>query len=179
MQSPPLDVASLYAAHSDYVWTRLYYLGVHTDDLEDMLQEVFLVVHRRIHTCDGGARIKPWLFAICVRVASTYRRRAHRRREHIVDMTEDQLPGPGDVNPEEVATNRQAYAKAASILDGMDLDKRAVFILFEIERRPCQEISALMGIPVGTVYSRLHAARKFFETGVAALLAAERTGGSR
>jgi RNA polymerase sigma-70 factor (ECF subfamily) len=70
---------------------------------------------------------------------------------------------PSSARPDAELARRQAQDSARAILDRMDLAKRAVFLMFEIEGMSCQEIASEIGVPVGTVYSRLHGARAFFE----------------
>ena len=164
---PRLDAGEIHRAHADFVWKTLFRLGVREADMEDTLQEVFLVVHRRLDSYDGIAKLTTWLFGICMKVTSDYRRRAHRRREQLVQDGMDTMPATDDATPEDAAAAQQARATLARILDGMELEKRAVFVMFELDRMACSDIAGVMGIPVGTVYSRLHAARKAFEEAVA------------
>jgi len=172
-----LDVSDVHARHADFVWATLHRLGVREADLPDMLQEVFVVVHRRGHTFDGSSRLTTWLFGICLRVATAYRRRAHIRREQLVEHVPEEVDE--ERTPEEVAAARRAQAQLERILDSMELEQRAVFVMFEVEEMPCAEIASVVGIPVGTVHSRLHAARKSFERTLARLQAADRRGGAR
>lgn len=151
--------AAVYAEHADLVWATLQRFGVPHADLEDAFQDVFIVVQQKLDRFDGAARLSSWLFSICRRVASTHRRRARRDRDRTSETSADDTPDAA-LGPEQHAENRQAQAQLARALDGMDLDRRAVFVMFEIEEMPCDEIAAIMGVPVGTVYSRLHAARK-------------------
>lgn len=158
----PADVAAVYAIHGDFVWASLQRLGVHGADLHDVLQEVFLVVHRRLHTFAGNASMTTWLFGICLRVVAGYRRRAHRRRERLSEGVIEQA-GPDGDNPESAAIAGQACKRLNAILDELDLERRAVFVMFEIDEMSCEEIATTLGVPVGTVYSRLHRARKDVE----------------
>jgi RNA polymerase sigma-70 factor (ECF subfamily) len=167
-----LDVLSIHEEHADFVWRTLQRLGVRDADVEDQLQEVFVVVHHRLHTFDESARMTTWLFGICMRVASAYRRRAHRRREQVVaDVPEEGLIDEG--GPEHDAAARQARERLIEILDLMDLEKRALFVMFELDELPCDEIASVLGVPVGTVHSRLHAARKDFQAALARFSARE------
>ena len=163
-QTAAPDVTAIHAAHADFVWSALQRFGVRDRDLEDALQEVFIVVHRRLDSYDGVSKITTWLYGIAMRVAAAFRRRAHVRREQAVE----EVPEPDDehLTPEELASRKQARATLDTILDGMDLDRRAVFVMFEIEEMSCEEIAGVVGVPVGTVYSRLHKARKEFATAV-------------
>ncbi|MDP9151148.1 MAG: RNA polymerase sigma factor [Myxococcota bacterium] len=167
------DVLSIHEQHAEFVWLSLQRLGVPRNDVEDLLQEVFVVVHKRLSSFDGSARMTTWLYGICLRVASTHRRRAYRRHEHIVA----QVPEGSTLNeasPEVAAVSRQAQERLQSVLDGMDLEKRALLVMYELDELPCEEIAEMLSIPVGTVYSRLHVARKAFQEAMARLQTRER-----
>jgi RNA polymerase sigma-70 factor, ECF subfamily len=158
----PRDLASIHQEHADFVWRSLQRLGVRDADVEDVLQEVFLVVHRRLSTFDDSARITTWLFGIAIRVAAGYRRRAFRRREQsVADLPEQATPE--ERSPEQAAATGQAQARVRAALDLMDLEKRAIFVMFEVDEAPCEEIAEMLSIPLGTVYSRLHSARRAFQ----------------
>ena len=168
----PLDVTAIHAAHADFVWATLQRFGVRDADLEDMLQEVFIVVHRRLDSFDGVSRITTWLYGICMRVAAAHRRKAHVRRERAVEeVPEENMDRTGQESPEEAAMRKQGRERLEEILDSMDLERRAVFVMFEVEELSCDEIAALSGVPVGTVYSRLHKARKEFESALSRIKA--------
>jgi RNA polymerase sigma-70 factor (ECF subfamily) len=164
-----MDLLSIHDAHAEFVWLSLQRLGVRDADIEDLLQEVFIVVHQRLHTFDGSSRMTTWLFGICLRVAAAHRRRAHVRRElAVADFPEDAATTP---DPENAMAAKQAQARLAEVLDSMDLDKRALFVMSEIDELPGDEIAEVLGVPVGTVYSRLHAARKAFDAALARIQA--------
>src|SRR6185369_8078226 len=80
----PLALADIYAEHTEFIWKTLYRLGVREHHVEDVFQEVFVVVLRRLSSFDGRAAMTTWLFGICLRVARGYRRRAYFRREQAV-----------------------------------------------------------------------------------------------
>jgi RNA polymerase sigma-70 factor, ECF subfamily len=164
LTEPALDVRAVYEAHGDFVWMALQRLGVRGADLEDVFQEVFVVVHKRLHTFDDRGPLTGWLFGISVKVAAAQRRRAHVRREHLVESLAE-TASAGD-NPEDQAARGQAHEELLTLLDALDFDKRVVFVMFELEEMSCEDIAAALGIRVGTVYSRLHAARKAFEKAV-------------
>lgn len=156
-----IALAELYEAHFERVWRWLHGLGVRTADLEDATQEVFVVVHRKYGEFAGRSQVTTWLYGICFRVAASFRRRAHVRRETATDDMEsvqtDTPPTPHDHLAE-----RQRAALAQEILDGLDDDKRAVFVLYELEEHTLKEIAAMLGCPLQTVHSRLTAARERF-----------------
>jgi len=161
-ESPPPTVKSIYKEYARFVWLTLQRFGVHSTDVADLAHDVFVVVHRRIGTFDNTSRMTTWLFGICLRVAANYRRRQRRTlseaalRAHVND---EAVQVPVD----EVLARRQASADAERVLAQLSLEKRAVFVMFEIENLSCQEIADLMGIPIGTVYSRLYGARAQIE----------------
>jgi RNA polymerase sigma-70 factor (ECF subfamily) len=159
------EVARIYEVHAPFVWATLQRLGVRDADLEDVLQEVFVVVHQKVGTFDGSSKVTTWLFGIAMRVASAYRRRGFRRHETSVAETPE--PEARQDSPEASYAAAQSRQRLDGLLDELDLDKRAVFVMFEIDEMPCEEIAQIVGVPVGTVYSRLHAARKDFQKALA------------
>jgi RNA polymerase sigma-70 factor (ECF subfamily) len=161
---PSLDV--VYAECADYVWRMLQRLGVRRADLQDVCHDVFLIAHRRFAEFDGRLKANPWLFGICLRVAANYRRRARFRYEQAGSEHDGDAAAvrasPAE-RPDHQVARLEAQRHAQTILDGMDPAKRAVFVMFELEGLSCQVIADQLGVPVGTVYSRLHAARSIFE----------------
>ena len=168
----PLDVLAIHDAHAGFVWCSLQRLGIRPSDLDDVSQEVFIVVHKRLHTFDGSSQITTWLFGICLRVAAAHRRRAWFRRETPSAELPDEDGLPDSQRPDELVAARQAHATLGRVLDAMDLEKRAVFVMFEIDELPTEDIAVMLGVPVGTVWSRLHAARKQFQAKLSRLGAA-------
>jgi RNA polymerase sigma-70 factor (ECF subfamily) len=163
----PADLESVYDTCAKYVWVSLQRLGVRHTDLEDVSHDVFLIAHRRFKEFSGTVKVNSWLFGICLRVAANYRRRARFRYELSAGaVTPDEgvvSTAPAAGRPDQQALRREAEQRAQSILDAMDLTKRAVFLMFEIEGLSCQQIADELGVPVGTVYSRLHGARHYFQ----------------
>ena len=148
-----LTATDVYRQHADFVWRVLQHLGMRPPDLEDVAQEVFVVVHRKLGTFDGSSRLTTWLFGICLRVVDRHRRRAHFRYE----QRGHDAPERVDTHtPEDRLAERQKHELLQRALDRLTLEHRAVFVLFELEGRPCAEIAELLGVPVGTVHSRLH-----------------------
>lgn len=165
----PADLREIHDAHGDFVWRSLQRMGVRDADLADVYQEVFLVIHQRLHTFDGSARLTTWLFGVCLRVASQHRRRAWVRRERPTDAPDarvDTAPAP-----DEALDARQRADRLRALLDALDPERRAVFVMYEVDGMTCEEIAAVVGAPLGTVYTRLRAARKDFEQAAARLRA--------
>lgn len=157
----PRDVAEIVDLHGDFVWRTLQRLGISDAHLEDVFQEVLLVVHRQVGAFEGRAKTTTWLFSICVRVASTYRRKAWFRRERpTLELPDGPSPAPG---ADELLVDAEERRTLRAVLDLMAPEKRAVFVMFELDELPCEAIAEMLGIPVGTVHSRLHNARQDFQ----------------
>ena len=149
--------AEVFGEHAPYVWRVLRRLGVAEADIEDVCQEVFVVVLRKLDDFEGRSKLRTWIYGICIRTASDYRRRAHRRREVVTD----ELPDRG-VAPEQADQLQQREARALldAALEQLDENRRAVFVLYEIEDLPMADVAEALGSPLQTAYSRLHAARR-------------------
>ena len=172
--TPEVDVPSfdeVYAAHVAFVWRVLRTLGVGDGQLEDAVQDVFVVVHRRLPEWQGRAAITTWLFAIARRVASAHRRRAGTQR---TEPRVDEPSGGADTFAE--LSRAEAAAAVVAILQQLDDDKRLVFALVELEQLPVPEVARMLGLKLNTAYSRLRLARAAFE---AAAQAARARGGGR
>jgi RNA polymerase sigma-70 factor (ECF subfamily) len=166
--------ASVYAAWAKFVWLSLQRLGVRRADLDDVCHDVFVVVQRKLPEFDQRAKLQTWLFGICTRVAANYRRRAYIRYEDLAggdDSESTTIAGPESRRPDREIERQRSLSLAEAILGRMSPVKRTVFVMFEIEGINCPEIAAELGLPIGTVYSRLHSARKFFVTESARLRA--------
>ena len=155
-RTPQYSLRQVFEEHASFVWRSARHLGVREADLDDVCQEVFLTVHRKLEGFEGRSSLRTWLYGICLRVASDHRRRAHVRREVAVST-----PPPRIVEPEQATTlaRQQARRRLAGILDQLDEDKRAVFVLYEIEELTMKQVAEVVGCPLQTAYSRLHAAR--------------------
>ena len=151
-----IDTASVFREHAAYAWRVLRRLGVEERDVEDVCQEVFVVIHRRLPEFEGRSSLRTWVYGVCVRVASDYRRRAGHRREIVTDEPPEQ---ESKDDPHHALAGSQARAQLDAILSQLDDDKRAVFVLHEIEQVTMSEIAEAVGCPLQTAYSRLHAAR--------------------
>ena len=164
--SERFDIRAIYDAHGNFVWLSLQRLGVRPADMEDVAQEVFMIVHRRLDSFDRMTRITTWLFGICLRVAANYRRRRRWTREVLTGNSTDDRPSLVAA-ADDLLARRDDRHLAEWALGRLDLEKRATFVMFEVEALPCEEIAKIMNVPVGTVYSRLHAARRQLEKVIA------------
>jgi RNA polymerase sigma-70 factor (ECF subfamily) len=169
-----LDAETLFRRHADFAANFLHRLGAPAPEIDDLVQEVFLVAHRRggFVQC-GAARPTTWLAEIAIRVASVNRRRTRRSKEDPATAVLSQVHSD-DVSAVRVVEANEAMRRVQRALDCLDDEKRAAFILYELEGESCSAIAAGLGIPVGTVYSRLHKARKEFMKAHERLLKRER-----
>jgi RNA polymerase sigma-70 factor (ECF subfamily) len=162
MRVPHADFRALYEAHFDFVWRSLRRLGVREPDATDQAQKVFLTAHAKLDGFEGRSRLSTWLFAICQRVASDYRRSAPIRREVTTDAAEIDLHAAWHDDAAAKSESGQRARVAEAILNKLPESQRMVFVLFELEEMSGLEIAELLGISVGTVRSRLRIAREVF-----------------
>lgn len=157
---PPLTFDVVYDECVDFVWRSLKSLGVRDLALDDAVQDVFLVVHRRLAEFEHRSAIQSWVFGIALRVARDVRRREARKGglAPLDFEVVDHSPGP-----HEDAANAETLREVAMVLQALDENKRAVFILAEIEQWTAQEIAQTLGANVNTVYARIRAARREFD----------------
>jgi RNA polymerase sigma-70 factor (ECF subfamily) len=139
-------------------WVRA--LGAPEADLEDVTQEVFVVVQRTLPGFDG-ANLPGWLYRIASRQVKDHRRRAWFRNLFLRprDVPLDEVAA-GSPSPAELLERRQMERQLEALLAKLSAKRRAAFVLFEIEGYRCEEIAALENIPVATVWTRLHHARR-------------------
>ena len=151
------SLSSIVAKYRRFAVHALTQLGVEQAELDDAAQEVFMVVHRRLPEYCERQKLKAWLYAICVRVAHSFRRRRARSREHL------------SANPPElVATTcqferfarRQEIEQAEQLLLAMPECQRAVFLLYVVQELPMSAVSARLNCRLQTGYSRLSKARE-------------------
>jgi RNA polymerase sigma-70 factor (ECF subfamily) len=168
-ECPSFD--AIYHEHFAFVWRSLRRLGVGADALDDALQDVFLVVHRRLGDFEGRSALRTWLFGIVRHVAADRRRAARRLRAAGLagDPPEHELPAPSEASPALGAEHRQALRQLYAMLEQLSDERREVLILADLEGLSVPEIARSLGVNVNTVYTRLRAARRQFEDAVAAL----------
>ena len=160
---PAQDVAKVFAEHADFVWRSLRRLKIAQFDIDDALQEVFLVVYRRVSDYEDRGTMRAWLFSISRQVARHYHRAAGRTERRLRRLVLDH----DRPDAEEVAARREAEEMVTKFLDELDENHRLVFHLADIEGLTAPEIAAALGVKLNTVYGRLRSARKRFEKAIA------------
>jgi RNA polymerase sigma-70 factor, ECF subfamily len=156
-----LDFDSTYEANFDFAWRSLRRLGVPGMLLEDAVQDLFIVVARRLHEFDGRAKIRTWIFAIAIRVAKEYGRRMVHE-----ELDPESVAPSAPALPSEQCLQRESVRLLERLLALLDEDKRIVFILAELEEMSAPEIARIVGVNPNTVYSRLRAARLLLNTAI-------------
>lgn len=154
---PPPSTHQVFHEHARYVLRVLRYLGVREADVQDVCQDVFITVHRKLGEFEGRASIRTWLYRICCHAASDHRRRASVRRE----VASDGIVAEADRRSHrDAAGEMEARASLQYALSRLDDAKREVFVLYEVEGLSMREVCEVVDCPLQTAYSRLHAARK-------------------
>ena len=146
-------------AHLNQVWRQLRAMGVHTHDLDDASQEVFLTAFRKLDAFDGDAKLSTWLYAIAYRVGCNYRRRA--RRECVDELLEGEHASD-QLDPEQSLAERRAAVMVQRFCDQLSSKLRDVFVLCLLEGQPARDVAELVGTSENTVYSRIRLVREAF-----------------
>jgi RNA polymerase sigma-70 factor, ECF subfamily len=159
----PATWADLYDRHAQAVARWASRLGGPEADVEDIVQEVFLTVHRSLATFRGDSKITTWLYRITENVVQ-YRRRKDKRSGTLSGSPEEVAGNlPSKVaSPLEDVERRQASDLVYRVLDGMSEKLRSALILFELEGMSGEEIAELTDTRLATVWVRLHRAREEF-----------------
>jgi RNA polymerase sigma-70 factor, ECF subfamily len=171
LEDETLPFEDLYKEHFAFVWRNVRRLGVPDALVDDAVQEVFLVVHRRLPEFEGRSSLRTWIFGVVARVASHHRRSLRRREpegrlgQWRVDA--DGIADDAAVDPYDHTERNQSNRLLRRMLDALDDKKRAVFVLAEMEQMSAPEIAEALGINVNTASARLRAARQEINEAVA------------
>ena len=159
-----LDFRCIYEEHFDFVWRVARRFGTPDGAVDDVVQDVFLVVYRRLGDFEGRSSIRTWLYGIARRVVADHRKKHRRRPEQpLDDQTTPEAAMPAGARPDVRAERAEAVALLHEILDELSDEHREVFVLAELEQLTAPQIVELTGIKLNTVYSRLRLARTAFE----------------
>jgi len=172
-------LGDIYREHFDFVWRSLRRMGVAPASMDDAVQDVFLVVHRKLPGFQRRSSIKTWLFGIVARVAHDHRRSERRKGDPIryeAPGALDSLPDRATPGPMQRAEQSASIRLLEEMLSRMSPEKRDVFFLAELEQMTAPEIAEALGIRLTTVNSRLRVARIEFEEALARHRAREKEG---
>jgi RNA polymerase sigma-70 factor (ECF subfamily) len=172
---PVPSFAAIYELYFDFVWASVRSLGVSSEALDDVVQEVFVVIHSRIHTLQQPDSLRSWIYGVVRRTVSSYRRSRRTRETTVYDPgVFDETLQSNQLTPFELANRNDQLQLLSKVLAELDAAKREVFMLAELEEMPVPEIAQALEIPLNTAYSRLRAARQAFEQALARTAARER-----
>jgi RNA polymerase sigma-70 factor (ECF subfamily) len=163
---------ALYDRYLPYVWRSVQHLGVPASAADDVVQEIFIVVHGKLAGFEGRSSLKTWLYGITLRVARNHRAKSRRRKQDTTDEVDD-ASAPDNTRPDRRAEDAEAARIVHQILDTMDDEQRDTFVLAELEELSAPEIAEVYGAKVNTVYSRLRLARAAFAEAAARIRARE------
>jgi len=164
-----VDFHAVYDQHFSFVWRMARRLGVAEEALDDVCQEVFVVVHRRLAEFEGRSSLKTWVFGILHNVVLVHLRSlgrkspAHRSHAPLVDP---ETLVDAAAGPYEQLSNAEASVIAQRILEQLDEEKRTVLVLVELEEMSVADVAEAVGTNLNTTHARLRAARKQFTQAV-------------
>jgi len=158
--SLPSRLREVYEEHGPFVCRSLRHLGAPEADLDDLLQEVFLVVHKRLQDYEEKGRARSWLYSICVRVTHAHRRKTTRSKSLLGKEREGPSEQSAPPSQLEQLQDRESLAFGLRLLEQLPPEQREVFVLYEVEDMKMTEIAQAVGSPLQTVYSRLYKARE-------------------
>jgi RNA polymerase sigma-70 factor (ECF subfamily) len=163
----PPSFAGVYEEHFPFVWRNARRLGIPESHLDDVVQEVFLVVHRKLSEFEGRSSLRTWLFGIVLRTVRdhwrTVRRKSAEMGPQAGEIDVDTVHAPEDRGPHAAAAQAEAVRRLHALLDTLGQEKREVFVLAELEQLSVVEIAELLEVNLNTAYARLRAARAEFE----------------
>lgn len=162
------DVERLYSEHATLVWRSLLRLGVWESQVEDAVQDVFLVAHRKLHEYEGRSTATTWLYGIALRVAKDYRRAEARLEKRKARLTREQAVEPtvGE-GPADALARKEANRLLHQLLDLLPAEQRELLVLVDLEGLSIGEVAPLVGLRLRTCQRRLKSARLTFEQALA------------
>ena len=162
--SPTVNLPSfvdVYRTYFNFVWSITRCLGVDRAEQDDIVQEIFVIIYKRLETIEQPESLRSWIYGIIRRTACRYHRAKRTRLINTETMNlEPEVRQPEWCTPQIIAEQSEQVRLIWSFLEKIDAPKREVFILTEVEEMTAPEIAAAIGVPLNTVYSRLRAARQ-------------------
>jgi RNA polymerase sigma-70 factor (ECF subfamily) len=152
--------AEIYQEQVAFIWRAARGLGVRAESLDDVVQETFVVVHRRLPEWAGRSPLRPWVWAILLNVVRHHRRTKVRKSPHEMANSADPDELRADSrDPCEEASHSEETRLLGQLLDELDDKAREILVLSELEELSVPEIAAILDIKLATAYSRLRLAR--------------------
>jgi RNA polymerase sigma-70 factor (ECF subfamily) len=162
---PETTCLEAFDAELDYVFETLRRLGAHPDEVEDLAQEVFIVLHKNWATFDTTRPLRPYLFGVAFRIVCAHRRRRVRERPHADLDVED-----GAASPEDFLQSKESATLLLAALERVPLPRRAVVVMHELDGVPVADIARALSISRFGAYARLRKGHKELAVAVRRLL---------
>jgi len=163
--TPPVpSFEDIYKQYFDFVWSSARHLGAERDAVDDVVQDVFLVIHSKLATLQRPEALRSWIYGIVRRIASDYRR--SKRTREFAGATlgaELRMSQPYQPSPLEITERNAEVELLESVLAKLDELKREIFVMVEILEMTVPEVARVLEIPLDTAYSRLRRARQSFD----------------
>jgi len=153
-----LRFEEVYGEHFDFVWRAARGLGMGTGNVDDVVQEVFLIVHRKLHTLETPSALRSWLFGITRRVCKDHRRAMARRGPHVELDQQREIDPKRD--PQAQLAGRQELLIVERYVEALDEENRALFFLTLLEGLPIADAARVLNLNANTTYSRVRQLRQ-------------------
>jgi RNA polymerase sigma-70 factor (ECF subfamily) len=157
----------IYKTYFDFVWSSAGHLGAASEAIDDVVQDVFLVIHGKLHTLQRPEALRSWIYGIVRRTVSDHRR-ARKVRAAAGAMLISE-PKPRQRTPLDFTEMNSELDMLKRILSKLDEQKREVFVMVEVLEMTAPEVAQSLEIPLNTAYSRLRQAREAFEVALSGL----------
>src|SRR5450755_1103659 len=170
-----LDFSTIYDRWFDEVLRWIRAMGGPDADCEDLVQDVFVVVHRRLHAFDGQ-NLAGWLHQITRHRVRDFRRLLWVRQMQLLSVPlSEKLPTSG-ASPADTVETKQMRDTLEQLLGKLNESERAALVLFEVDGYSGEEIAEIQGVPLNTVWARIHKARKKLRAALSKLDGLEQRG---
>jgi RNA polymerase sigma-70 factor, ECF subfamily len=154
------EFADLYKSYFSFVWSCVRRMGIGTSEVDDVVQEIFMVIHGKLATLEHPESLRSWIYGIARRIASAYHRAKRSKAASAMAFSaEPEMQYPLIPSPLELAEQSDQVRLWWSLLEKLDPPKREAFVLAELDEMTVPEIALAIEVPINTVYSRLRAAR--------------------
>ncbi len=151
---------AIYKAYAPYVYNVVYRMLHHPDDAQDVAQEVFITVYRKLKTFGFRSSLKTWVYRIATNLAINHARKREREQKRTVAL-DDRMTSVLATDPAQGAVEKHARREQVSaLLAALNPDQRACLVLRDFEGLSYEEISDALGIKLNTVRSRLKRGRE-------------------
>jgi RNA polymerase sigma-70 factor (ECF subfamily) len=165
---PVPTLKTIYKEYFDFVWSSARHLGAAGDAIDDVVQDVFIVIHHKLATLQRPEALRSWIYGIVRRTVSDYRRSRRNRDAAGARLgAEFKSTLPSQPSPLDMAERSAELALLESVLSKLDETKREIFVMVEVLEMSVPEVVQVLEIPLNTAYSRLRLARQSFEEALA------------